>query len=98
MQVSAQIIYDDYSKYALGPTVWDVTMTSRTIEVNDNQLLEEKGTIFGHKGILTEQKKRKCNYKVVSTNAEIYEVNVKEYMELASDRELKALLVHNQTT
>ena len=66
------MIYDDYSKYALGPTVWDVTMTRRTVEVSDTQLLEGKGTIFGHKGILNESKKRKCNYKVVSMHAEIY--------------------------
>ena len=99
MQVSTQVVYDDYSKYALGPTVWDVTMTSRTIEVSDNQLLEGKGSIFGHKGILMQNKKKfKCNYKVVSMHAEVYEINVKEYMDLASDRELRALLDHNQTT
>ena len=32
------------------------------------------------------------------TKAEVYKINVAAFMELASDRELKALVVHNKST
>ena len=81
----------------LGPLSVDVTKTSRVIEVVDTVLMEGKGTLFGHQGIMKEGRERKCCYKVkAETGAVIYRMDVEKYMDLASDRELKQLADHNR--
>ena len=39
---------------------------------------------------------RQCDYAMVSKNAEVYEINVADYMDLASDKELKAFMTYNE--
>ena len=83
-------MFDDCQKYVLGPLSIDVTKTSRVIEVVDAILIEARGTLFGHQGIMKAGKKRKCCYKVTSKKgAVIYRIDVDQYMDLASDKELK---------
>ena len=90
-------MFDDCQKYVLGPLSVDVTKTSRVIEVCDTVLIEGKGTLFGHQGIMKDGKRRKCCYKVASRKgAVVYRIDVEQYMDLASDRELKQLMEHNR--
>ena len=78
----------------MGPTLWTVTIISRTIQVADTKFIKKRGAVFGHFALLDPDAEgyHQCYYTAITPNTNLYHVKVKDLIDAAHDTELAAML------
>ena len=87
IQVHTEILYHVFSIQAIGPSQWNVTRTTRTIQVADKKQIVKRGEIFGFTGmeVLSADQESKCFYTAASSFCDLYTIKVRELTELANE-------------
>lgn len=80
VQVHSELLYHEFTVKALGPSQWNVTRTTHTIQVADTQRIGKRGEIFGHSGLTQPVKVQKCYFTAVSESVDIYTVGASKFM------------------
>lgn len=89
VQVHVEILLVDFSYKAIGPSQWSVTQSTRTIQVADKVLIENRGEVFGHtERLLQDDSIQACYFTAMTANVDLYAVSVKKFIEAANDQEL----------
>ena len=78
----------------MGPTLWTVTIISRTIQVADTKFIKKRGAVFGHFALLDPDAEvyQKCYYTAITPSTNLYHVKVKDLIDAAHETELSDFL------
>ena len=86
IQVHTEILYHVFNIQAIGPSQWNVTRTTRTIQVADKKMITKRGEVFGYIDTdFNDKETQQCFFTAASNFCEIYRVKMRDLIDLASD-------------